>query len=257
MQARSAAASAIGSAFSMSPASPARRRRRGSRPPPSAWHRLGQRLVPASPRCAARYPDALRAAACPLERWTCARATSRACARRSTSSASTSTRACSCTRTPKDRLGLGARALFGLGGARRARRPTSAGRCGPTRSTTWWCAMTRDYDRPVIEITENGCSYADAPGADGAIRDQRRIDFYRGYLARARARDRGRRRRARLPRVDAARQLRVGRGLRPALRPRLGRLRDLRSHAQAERANGTAASPPRTASTRRPRAPRV
>jgi beta-glucosidase len=42
--------------------------------------------------------------------------------------------------------------------------------------------ITRDYGRPPIEITENGCSYADGPGPDGVIRDSRRIDFYRGYL---------------------------------------------------------------------------
>jgi beta-glucosidase len=42
--------------------------------------------------------------------------------------------------------------------------------------------LTRDYDRPVLEITENGCSYGDEPGPDGAVRDRRRIDFYRGYL---------------------------------------------------------------------------
>ena len=27
--------------------------------------------------------------------------------------------------------------------------------------------VTADYDRPVLEVTENGCSYADAPGPDG------------------------------------------------------------------------------------------
>jgi beta-glucosidase len=43
--------------------------------------------------------------------------------------------------------------------------------------------LTRAYGRPVIEVTENGCSYGDGPGADGVVRDQRRIDFYRGYLA--------------------------------------------------------------------------
>ena len=43
--------------------------------------------------------------------------------------------------------------------------------------------ITRDYDRPVIEITENGCSYADAPDERGVVNDHRRIDFYRGYLA--------------------------------------------------------------------------
>jgi len=34
----------------------------------------------------------------------------------------------------------------------------------------------------VLEVTENGCSYGDAPGADGRIHDTRRIDYYRGYL---------------------------------------------------------------------------
>jgi beta-glucosidase len=42
--------------------------------------------------------------------------------------------------------------------------------------------VTRDYDRPVLEITENGCSYGDAPDEDGVVRDERRIEFYRGYL---------------------------------------------------------------------------
>ena len=42
--------------------------------------------------------------------------------------------------------------------------------------------LTKDYDRPVLEVTENGCSYGDAPDAQGVVRDTRRIDFYRGYL---------------------------------------------------------------------------
>ncbi len=42
--------------------------------------------------------------------------------------------------------------------------------------------LTRDYDRPVLEITENGCSYADSPDSRGIIADERRIDFFRGYL---------------------------------------------------------------------------
>ena len=42
--------------------------------------------------------------------------------------------------------------------------------------------ITRDYERPVIEVTENGYSYGDGPDANGVIRDTRRIDFYRGYL---------------------------------------------------------------------------
>jgi beta-glucosidase len=42
--------------------------------------------------------------------------------------------------------------------------------------------LTRDYDTPEIEITENGCSYGDGPDAHGVVDDARRIDFYRGYL---------------------------------------------------------------------------
>ena len=42
--------------------------------------------------------------------------------------------------------------------------------------------ITRDYDRPILEITENGCSYGDGPDARGEVRDTRRIDFHRDYL---------------------------------------------------------------------------
>jgi beta-glucosidase len=42
--------------------------------------------------------------------------------------------------------------------------------------------ITRDYGRPVIEVTENGCSYGDGPDANGVIQDRRRIEFYRGFL---------------------------------------------------------------------------
>jgi beta-glucosidase len=43
--------------------------------------------------------------------------------------------------------------------------------------------VTRDYDRPAIEITENGCAYNDGPDAEGVVLDERRIRFYQGYLA--------------------------------------------------------------------------
>jgi beta-glucosidase len=43
--------------------------------------------------------------------------------------------------------------------------------------------VTRDYNRPVIEITESGCSYNEGPDAGGAIRDGRRIDYHQQYLA--------------------------------------------------------------------------
>ena len=42
--------------------------------------------------------------------------------------------------------------------------------------------ITRDYNKPVIEIMENGCAYGDTPDRHGRITDQRRIDFYRGYI---------------------------------------------------------------------------
>ncbi|MGH0035542.1 MAG: GH1 family beta-glucosidase [Myxococcota bacterium] len=78
---------------------------------------------------------------------------------------------------------------FGLGAA-----PTgpSEDAGGPKTDFGWevWPAalrdlvlrLTRDYDRPVLEITENGCAYSDGPDARGEVRDERRIDFYRGYL---------------------------------------------------------------------------
>jgi beta-glucosidase len=43
--------------------------------------------------------------------------------------------------------------------------------------------ITRDYNRPVIEITESGCSYNDRPDQSGGIRDMRRISYHREYLA--------------------------------------------------------------------------
>jgi beta-glucosidase len=42
--------------------------------------------------------------------------------------------------------------------------------------------ITRDFNRPVIEITESGCAYNDGPEADGAVRDRRRIAYHRQYL---------------------------------------------------------------------------
>ncbi len=81
----------------------------------------------------------------------------------------------------EDTLGIGAQAVGPVGGSE-----------GPRTDFGWevWpralhdvvLRITRDYDRPALEITENGCSYADAPGPDGAIRDHRRIEFYEAYL---------------------------------------------------------------------------
>jgi beta-glucosidase len=49
-----------------------------------------------------------------------------------------------------------------------------------------------DYGHPPIYVTENGCSYGVAPGPDGRVHDDKRIDFYRGYVGQvARAFDEG------------------------------------------------------------------
>ena len=92
---------------------------------------------------------------------------------------------------PEDPLGIGVLPVGPVGGSE-----------GPRTDFGWevWpralhdvvLRITREFDRPRIEITENGCSYADGPGSDGAIRDERRIAYYRGYLeALARAIDAG------------------------------------------------------------------
>ncbi len=79
-----------------------------------------------------------------------------------------------------ERLGLGARAL-GMGGEQGPR--TEFGwEVWPDALYKMLMRVTSDYGRIPIEITENGCSYGDVPGADGKIRDQQRIDFYRGYI---------------------------------------------------------------------------
>ncbi|MDT7810145.1 MAG: beta-glucosidase, partial [Acidobacteriaceae bacterium] len=45
--------------------------------------------------------------------------------------------------------------------------------------------ISREYDHPVIEITESGCGYLDAPyeRAGGTVPDVRRIEFFRQELA--------------------------------------------------------------------------
>jgi beta-glucosidase len=44
--------------------------------------------------------------------------------------------------------------------------------------------ISREYNSPIIEITESGCSYLDAPYAEQGNRvpDTRRIEFFRSYL---------------------------------------------------------------------------
>ena len=41
------------------------------------------------------------------------------------------------------------------------------------------------YNPKRIIITEGGCAFNDAPGADNKIHDQRRIDYYTAYLSAA------------------------------------------------------------------------
>ena len=45
--------------------------------------------------------------------------------------------------------------------------------------------ITRQYNRPIIEITESGCGYLDAPfeKENGRVPDARRVDFFREHLA--------------------------------------------------------------------------
>ena len=43
--------------------------------------------------------------------------------------------------------------------------------------------ISREYDHPVIEITESGCGYLDGPDENGRIPDARRIEWYRQVLA--------------------------------------------------------------------------
>jgi beta-glucosidase len=42
--------------------------------------------------------------------------------------------------------------------------------------------ISRDFNRPQIEITESGGAFNDGPDASGVIRDTRRIDYHRQYL---------------------------------------------------------------------------
>ena len=42
--------------------------------------------------------------------------------------------------------------------------------------------VSRDYNHPIIEITETGAAFNDGPDASGRIRDERRINFYREHL---------------------------------------------------------------------------
>jgi beta-glucosidase len=69
---------------------------------------------------------------------------------------------------------------------------SSEGKQGPKTEFGWevWpdsfhnllVRISNDYNEPIIEITENGCGYGDVPDEHGRVPDQRRTDFYRGYI---------------------------------------------------------------------------
>jgi len=70
---------------------------------------------------------------------------------------------------------------------------TSSGKQGPLTDFGWevWpdsfhdllVRISKEYLHTPIEVTENGCSYGDSPLTDGSVPDERRIDFYRGYIS--------------------------------------------------------------------------
>jgi beta-glucosidase len=91
-----------------------------------------------------------------------------------------------------DPLGLRAHALYAPVGGKQGPKTDFGWEVWPDALHDLVVRITREYDRPAIEITENGCAYNDAPDSRGEIRDGRRTDFYRGYLeALARAIDAG------------------------------------------------------------------
>ena len=47
------------------------------------------------------------------------------------------------------------------------------------------CRLHFDYAAPKLYVTENGCSYADAPDAEGNVHDIRRIEYLRGHFVAA------------------------------------------------------------------------
>ncbi len=120
------------------------------------------------PALRGRYPEAPSSTACRSSAWACATATSSAC------------------RAPLDFVGINlyTRTLVKRCPRRRTRSDSSALPVGPSAETpgpktdfgweVWPNALhdmlmriTRDYDRPVLEVTENGCSYGDGPDANG------------------------------------------------------------------------------------------
>jgi beta-glucosidase len=43
--------------------------------------------------------------------------------------------------------------------------------------------FNKEFNKPLMEVTENGASYVDGPDAHGSVPDERKIAFTRGYLS--------------------------------------------------------------------------
>jgi beta-glucosidase len=82
---------------------------------------------------------------------------------------------------PADEEGIGA-LPFAVPTAPRGLRTDNGWEVWPNALRDAVLQVTRDYDRPVIEVTESGCAYGEEPDAHGAVRDVRRIDYHRDYL---------------------------------------------------------------------------
>ena len=147
---------------------------------------------------------------------------------RSTSSASTSIPATGCARRPSPSRSASTR-------YRRRGEPTAMGwEVAPDRLRELLLRLRADYGPIPIRVTENGAAYEDLL-VDGAVDDVERLEFVRRHLevlSRAIAR---RHRRARLLPLVAARQLRVGAGLRQAVRHRPRRPHDTAPDSEALR----------------------
>ena len=96
--------------------------------------------------------------------------------------------------------------------------------------------LKRDYPFPAYYIAENGAAFADQVAADGSVDDPRRLAYIRGHLEQSAAGHCCRRAAARLLRLVAAGQLRVGSGVHQALRRRLRGLCQPTAHPEEQRA---------------------
>lgn len=179
MRAESSAAK-IGSAFSMSPCEPYRDTD-ADVAAAERWHGLANLLF-LEPALNGRYPDAFLHAP-PYERMGIERDDMpRLAVPLDFLGINLYTRTL-VTYNENDPLGLGIHANpVGMMGGDTGRKTDLGWEVWPDAIYDMIMRITRDYDTPIIEITENGCAYNDAPDSRGVIGDFRRIDYHRGYL---------------------------------------------------------------------------